>query len=599
MIIDPLTGLSLPKSYWERQAFLQHSGFLAFLGWEKVNGTAMIEEELIELVSSLHTETTLIALSAISIILANTPAQVDQIHQVQSALARQICTPEQAHRIELFIQSGRGDVIAHQEQLLVAAILAFLYGQPGLPEDTSLHLFGRLLLGINDLLNYEQRGTTFQDIMITLASRRQAIALSGQPRYQLARYFDLLVTRSRKKSSATCDLDATFQSHASISIEEYMAFGFLYLEPFLDARTVYDLQQKNFLQRIHHIESQVRDPQLLERCQPLFSRDADAFQAIWSDKREQPLVGLSFLPFQQYPLFRMSNGSAIPIDFSFLLDKMSMGAYWLLHAYFRTDDPQNGVRRFTSYSGDLFEDYIIDLFKRTFPFRTQRFYHEKEFLQAPKSTRRGKQQKCCDGVLISGNSLVLFEITDAGLPVQTLIAGNPTTFQNDVTRKFKGEIEQLNETFDRLAQHTLDVPGLDRNAITDVYPVLVLLQPFPQHAATWDKLRKCAKTPGQYPFGDSGTQVFVHPPQILTAEELEMLEPLLLTGSLLLPALLAEKMSSEETATISMKDYPLRRKRVKEQPNQSMMHLYDDATGRLYDILRDRIAFVERPEDTR
>ncbi len=30
-----------------------------------------------------------------------------------------------------------------------------------------------------------------------------------------------------------------------------------------------------------------------------------------------------------------------------------------------------------------------------------------------------------------------------------------------------------------------------------------------------------------------------------------------------------------------------------------MMYLYDNATGRLHDILKDHIAFVERPEDTR
>jgi hypothetical protein len=598
MIIDPLTGLLLPKSYWEHQAFLRHLGYLVFLGWENVNGTAMTEEELIELASSFHIETTIITLSAISIILTNTPVQVEQIHQVQNALTRQICTPEQAHRIELFIQSGRSDVIAHQEQLLVAAVLAFQYGQFGLPEDTSLHPFGRFLLGINDLLNYEQPGTSIQDTMINLASRRQAIALSGQPRYQLARYFDLLVTRSRKKSVEICDLETTFQSHASMSIEEYMAFGFLYLEPFLNARTVYDLQQKGFLQRIHHIESQVRDPQFLERCRSLFSHDANAFRALWSDKRGQSLIGLSFLPFQQYPLFRMSNGSAIPIDFSFLLDKMSIGAYWLLHEYFRTDDRQNGARKFTSYVGMLFQDYITDLLKRTFPFRTQRFYDEEEILQASKITRRGKQQKCCDGILVSGKSLVLFEITDTGLPIQTLIEGDPAKFQKDITRKFKQKIEQLNETFDRLAQHTLDIPGWDRNAITDVYPVLVLHQPFPQHAATWEKLGECAKIPGQYPFGDSETYVYVHAPQILAAEELEMLEPLLQTGSLLLPNLLTEKMGNEETATISMKDYLLRWKRVNEQPNQQMMSLYDKATDRLRDILSDHIAFVEKEEDT-
>jgi hypothetical protein len=594
MIIDPLTGLLLPRSYWGHQASLRQLGYLAFLGWEQVTDISMTDEQIIELVPLMQTETILIAVSMLSIISTNNPSRPERIRQLQIELARQICTPGQALRIERLIQSGRGDVIAHQEQLLIAAILAFLYGQPGPPQDTSLQPFGKLLLGINDLLNAnKEHPTTLQDIILPILSRQQAIALSGQPRYQLARYFDLLVTRSRQRSDAKCNLDAVFHTHAQISLEEYMAFGLLYLEPFWNATTVYDLQQKDFLQRIRLLESQVRDPQLLQRCQSLFSHDAQTFRAIWSDKREHPLIGLSFLPFQQHPLFGLTNGSAIPIDFSFLLDKMSVGAYWLLHEYFRTDDPKNGVRRFTSHIGPLFQDYITDLLKRTFPLRTQRFYGEKEFLQNSQGTQQGKQQKCCDGILLSGRSLVLFEMTDTGLPIQTLVEGNPATFQNQIERKFKQKIEQLNETFDRLAQHTLDVPNLERSAITDVYPVLVLLQPFPQHAATWSKLRECAKTPGKHPFGDPDTQVYVHPPQILTAEELEMLEPLLLTDSLLLPALLAEKMSNEETAMISMKNYLLRWKRVAEQPNQHMLRLYENATSRLGDILKDHIAFAE------
>ena len=44
----------------------------------------------------------------------------------------------------------------------------------------------------------------------------------------------------------------------------------------------------------------------------------------------------------------------------------------------------------------------------------------------------------------------------------------------------------------------------------------------------------------------------------------------------------------------------LRLDRYNEQwPDTLMMYLYDNATGRLHDILKDHIAFVERPEDTR
>ena len=390
-------------------------------------------ERLVEIASSVRTETMLLAISMISTITTNTPSRVEMIRQQHSELAQRLCTPKLAQRIELLIRSGRGDAIVHQEQLLLAARLAFLHGQPGSSEDSPLEPIGELLLGINDLFNYGQQATTLQEFIITLTSRHQAIALSGQPRYQLARYFDLLVTRSRKKPEATCDLDAAFMQQTSISLEEYMAFALLYLEPFFGARSVHDLQH--------------------------------------------------------------------------LLDKMSVGAYWLLHESFRVADSKKGVQTFTKHVGALFQDYITDLLVRIYAAgQPERFFDETSILLASprmrQAMRKGKPPQCCDGVLVSGNSLVLFEMMATLLSIRTLVEGNPATFQDEVGHKFQHKIEQLDHTFDGLAQQLLELSGLDRDAITHVYPVLVLLQPFPQHAATWNHVLKFAKKPGRYVFGD-------------------------------------------------------------------------------------------------
>ena len=600
-MIDPLTRLWLPGSYWEHQAHLRRAGVLVYLGWRDVTGSAMSYEHLVELVSSMQTELILIAISMISIITTNTPSRVEVIRQQHADLAQRLFVPKLAQRIELLIKSGRGDAIVHEEQLLLAARLAFLRGQPGPSEGTPLELIGEILLGINDLFKYGQQSTTPQELLITLASRRQAIALSGQPRYQLARYFDLFVTRSRKKARAACNLEAAFLRQAHIPLEEYMAFALLYQEPFFGAASVHDLQQNNFLHRVRLFETQVRDPQFVARCQQLFARNAEEFQAIWSERGDQPVERLSYLPFHLYPLFRLRNGSAIPIALPFLFDKMSVGAYWLLHESFRVADAKKGVPAFTKYVGELFQDYITDLLARIYPAgQPERFFDEASIFEASprmqQAMRRGKPPRCCDGILVSGNGLVLFEMTATALPVQTLVEANPTTFPDEVRRKFQHKIEQLGHTFDGLAQQMIELPGLERDTIGHVYPVLVLLQPFPQHATTWDHILECAKKPGQYVFGEIGTEVYLHVPQILTAEELEMLEPLLSGGSFSLPALLAQKMEHDETATMSMKDYLLRWKNLEEQPNTHMLGLFDIAVNRLRDILRSMIDFVDDPE---
>ncbi|WP_220211760.1 hypothetical protein [Reticulibacter mediterranei] len=259
------------------------------------------------------------------------------------------------------------------------------------------------------------------------------------------------------------------------------------------------------------------------------------------------------------------------------------------------------MQTFTHYIGDLFQDYMTDLLARIYADTpSERFFDEEAILQSSpqmlQASKKGKTPRCCDGILVSRNNLILFEMTVTSLPIQTLIEADPTTFRNDVRRKFQHKIEQLAHTFDGLAQQMIKLPGLKRETITHIYPVLVLLQPFPQHSISWEHLGTFGKKPGKYVFGDAGSEVYVHVPQILTAEELEILEPLIHSGSFSLPTLLAQKTRSDITASMSMMHYLFLWNHITEQSNQHMLELYEVAVHRLREILTHAITFAENSE---
>ncbi len=139
----------------------------------------------------------LIYICTISVVLNNTPWDLDNVHIQQRALAQYLCTPEVARQVDRCIEEGIGDVLVHEEQLLLAAKLAFCYGQPGPAKDIPLEQLGELLPGINDLLQEEEaEAATLRELMIVRALRRRGISRNEQARYLLPRYFDLLVTRA-------------------------------------------------------------------------------------------------------------------------------------------------------------------------------------------------------------------------------------------------------------------------------------------------------------------------------------------------------------------------------------------------------------------
>jgi hypothetical protein len=122
-----------------------------------------------------------------------------------------------------------------------------------------------------------------------------------------------------------------------------------------------------------------------------------------------------------------------------------------------------------------------------------------------------------------------------------------------------------------------------------IYPVLVLLHPYPQNMATWQPLQGHIPTPELIQCGSEFLTAEVHHAQILTAEELEMLEPLLHAGQYSLPNLLKTKTGDEFWMVQSMKNFLLRSLKIEEQSNEYLLTRYNEITARMRQVIADEV----------
>lgn len=426
-------------------------------------------------------------------------------------------------------------------------------------------------------------------LLIKLSMRHHSRTLQEQPRYLLARYYDLLVTRSQEKGNAKFDFDQAMYNATGLHIEEFMALAFLYFAPFGDKTEVHQLAAHNFWGMIREIEALIRKHEMRELVQKTFGYTRAEFRHTFRKGASNPL-DISLLPFKKRPFYRTTNGSALPISLPFVLEKFSAGTYWTLHGWY-CDQSKKAMNAFTEFVGDRFQDYGTDLLARTYSgvaFSGQHFYSEQEIIEASPNASRGVRPPF-DAVLIGQDSLVIFEITTESIPVTVLERGDPGEFIKEAQERLGKKFEQLKNACNGLANGTWSAPGLDRRKISHIYPVLVLLHPYPQNMATWQPLQEHMPTPELIQCGYEFLTAEVHRAQILTAEELEMLEPLLYSGQYLLPNLLKAKTGDQIWVVQSMKNFLLRGLKIEEQSNEYMLTRYNEITVRLRQVITDEV----------
>src|SRR5260370_32244356 len=114
----------LPQSHVTRNQHALRIGALCFVTWEDISGARMTPDRVQALVASMPAETLLILVSAFGSVQAATSRAHVSLPDPQHQLANELCSPDVAARLQVFVRSGQRHVFGHEDDVLVKAKLA-------------------------------------------------------------------------------------------------------------------------------------------------------------------------------------------------------------------------------------------------------------------------------------------------------------------------------------------------------------------------------------------------------------------------------------------------------------------------------------------
>jgi hypothetical protein len=574
-------GVFVPRSYLEIQKAMRRMGLLTFISWADLSDTEMSIERLVGIVQQLPTELMLKAVAGYALLLGNRPSDLNERRLQQAVWAAEMAPSGLESRARELIVGERRSLFIHEEQLLVMVRLAVLYGRDGPPTmgEAERNSLGEVLFGINSLLRFGDQKKA-EDLAVMLALRSQALAGNEQLRYQLSRYFDLLVTRSRAYSGdpPALDLDHAFRAATGLSVEEYIGFGLMYVGHLVGKGTMPEIAGMPIEGLLSSVERQIKDPAKLDICRRLFTRTIPEFRAVLATEGLD-LPVLKTMPFRETPFVRLQSGGIYPISLHLAMEKIATGVYWILHGHFATIDPVGGVEKLTKYIGSLHQDYLTELLARTYPSTSSGilFLTEAAVIAASPRPPKGRPSRPpFDAAIVEGDTLVLIEM---GTPMIANAAAENADVRGyrDQVKKFVAKVDQLKRAIDEIESARWVLPGLDLSSIRHIFPVVGLLHSFPCLPTTLEPLQSAMEA-GVRPFATTVAATRVYPVQIITDEEFEMLEPQLKANTYSLPGLLKQKVSADDSGSVSMKNFLINYLGWVEVLNDAMSPLYQAAT---------------------
>jgi hypothetical protein len=231
--------LWLPESYRRREEEVRARGAVVAVTGRDVGLPPVTDQKVRGLAAGLVLETALPLLSGLALVMGSVPPQDHtelRAHQVRAA--RALLPPPYRQPAIDYLEAGRRDLVFSEEQLLLAMRLVIEHGQTGPPARVDrLRLAQLLLFGLTDVMvsGEEFESGAAEDVAVSLALRRVGLPRAEQAHYELARWYDLLVTRARATSgtSGSLDLDALFCARTGLAIDDYLGITWLHAAPLL------------------------------------------------------------------------------------------------------------------------------------------------------------------------------------------------------------------------------------------------------------------------------------------------------------------------------------------------------------------------------
>jgi hypothetical protein len=288
--------------------------------------------------------------------------------------------------------------------------------------------------------------------------------------------------------------------------------------------------------------------------------------------------------FGEKPVVRVPSGGILPLSMPLFLQRLSIGLYWELFEAALADDPIHGVEDLNAKVGEIFQEYC------TSALRTAAAAGGVTFVAEADVTGPADQSKP-DALLLEGRSLVVIEMSVSTLPMAVQVKGNVQAFRRLLApngalgRKLRQPITAAGNLLDA----TISTPRVDPSQIDAIFPVVLFLHPLPQHALVAREIA-AAYTPPTVLHGAGRPDVQVHPVQFLSAEELEMLEPMIARGTQLSDLIRGKLASDPFLGGGPVKNYLFAQPGWREIDNQRMRTLLDDLGQVCARVLGDRSA---------
>ena len=188
-----------------------------------------------------------------------------------------------------------------------------------------------------------------------------------------------------------------------------------------------------------------------------------------------------FRLWRQYPLVKVSENQVLCVDFSFLLEKLQSGVFWIIRNQLEKQRHGDG-QKIIALWGDIFEDYTASIIKRGIDDQVPRV---ENYIIAPKYDQ-GQKEECTDVIIHGDDTLILLECKAPLLRGESKFSGDFDTLYAELKDKIiEGErpgkargIKQLRNAIQSLLHsdevQRRSIEGINISNIKKIYPVLVL-----------------------------------------------------------------------------------------------------------------------------
>jgi hypothetical protein len=515
---------------------------------QNVFGEQMSVDRLLELMTTISYSSWILLLSRIAAVLSS---RGKHIMKTQIQLAQIIFDEKTLTQIDSISESGNKIIFSDwQIANLVKIALLKCKQLPTSPNEMgdNKESIGLCLLGINDYFGRrtpidapDTEEDTETNPLYEALIRTYCYQFGENPKHLLARFYDLYFklpsTEEGKAIQPYVDIQHEFQLITGISLETYLAVGFGFYAKYATAglpakkgvEGYTSLEVDDFLIDRRSFFGKTKIPAsetslILED----FCIDATRYQTRHQEQYNDSLGQLyDFTIFRQKPLVALNEYKLAPVVIDWLYEKLGEGCYWRIND--GIEDPAK-QKAFRNFFGPLYQLYVQRVFERLYP--------DSDLAQRVTYDAEEGGQRSSDVILTYPNHLVLFEAKWPTLRMEaTMIPGDMQAFDKDLEDIIIKSARQLDRNIRDISTNKLKLKNVDAEKITAFYLVIIIARPFPiGPALTPYILDKVAAN-------NLLNQQYTRPLEIISTEELELIEPVIAEGTTF-PELLEKKRAS-------------------------------------------------------